>query len=268
MSPSFASSALTGEESRTSPMNPHLDTIIELQSAITQLKEAEHRLSGVPDWMRELHAEHAGRKAEIDTVEQAAEAAAKERRTAEAAALDAQEKLKKYQQQINRVTNQREYGALLQEIDTVKTQISTSETQALSALERHEKADKELAEKRESFRELNERYSGELARWEAEKPGVAQQIAELKGRIATLRGKLPRQTLSVFDRVLDRTPTNALAPVRPIERPGRAQREWACSACNYRVRPQTVVEIRNSGTLVQCDSCKRILFLEPEPPQE
>jgi len=246
-------------------MNLYLDTIIELQNATSQLKDAEQRLSGVPDWMRELHEEHAGRRAEIEALEQAAETAAKERRTAEAATQDAQEKLKKYQQQINRVTNQREYGALLQEIDTVKSQIAASESQALSALEQHEKADKDLAEKRESFRELDERYSTELARWEAEKPGVARQIADLKARIATLRSGLPRQVVSVFDRVLDRNPSGALASVRPIERPGRTQREWACSACNYRVRPQSVVEIRNSGNLVQCDSCKRILYLEPEP---
>jgi predicted nucleic acid-binding Zn-ribbon protein len=252
-------------------MNRYLDTIIDLQGAITQLKEAEQRLSGVPDWMRELHEEHAGRKAEIDAVQEAAESAARERRTAETATQDAQEKLKKYQQQINRVTNQREYGALLQEIDTVKTQISTSEAQAFSALERHEKADKDLAEKRESFRELDERYSGELARWEGEKPEVSRQITELKERMDKLRAGLPRQVVSVFVRVLDRNPTGALAPVRPIERPGppgRVQREWSCNACNYRVRPQSVVEIRNSENLVQCDSCKRILYLETEPQEQ
>lgn len=246
-------------------MNPYLDTIVELQSAITRLKEAEHRLSGVPDWMRELHEEHSARKREIDALQQAADDAAKDRRTAEAATQDAQEKLKKYQQQINRVSTQREYGALLQEIDTVKQHITASEGQAFSALERSEKAAQDLTEKRESFRELDERYAAEQARWEAEKPEVARQIAELKARIAELRGQLPRQVASVFERILDRYPTGALAVARKIERPGSKQREWACSACNYRIRPQSVVEIRNSGSIVQCDSCKRILHLEPEP---
>jgi predicted nucleic acid-binding Zn-ribbon protein len=246
-------------------MNPYLDTIVELQSAITRLKEAEHRLSGVPDWMRELHEEHSARKREIDALQQAADDAAKERRTAEAATQDAQEKLKKYQQQINRVSTQREYGALLQEIDTVKQQITASEGQAFSALESSEKAQQELTEKRERFRELDERYATEQARWEAEKPEVARQIAELRGRIGELRGQLPRQTASIFERILDRYPTGALATVRPIERPGSRQKEWACSACNYRIRPQSLVEIRNSGGIVQCDSCKRILYLEPEP---
>lgn len=248
-------------------MNPHLDTIVELQSDISQLKEAEQRLHGIPDWMRELHDEHAARKAEIDALQQSLDEAARERRTADAATQDAQEKLKKYQQQINKVSTQREYGALLQEIDTVKTQISSSEEQALSSLDRHDKAEQDLKEKRESFRELDERYAAELARWEAEKPAIAKRVDELSARLAELRSRLPRNVLSLFDRILERNPGNALAEVRIIERPGGKQREWHCSACNYRVRPQVVVEIRNTGNLVQCDSCKRILFIDPEPPQ-
>ena len=247
-------------------MNQNLQNVLELQAALARLREAERRLQGIPDWMRELHDEHETRKGEIQTLEETAEEAARQRRTAEAAVQDAQEKLKKYQQQINRVSTQREYGALLQEIDTVKTQISASEEQALSSLDQHDKAQKDLAERTESFRELDARYAAELARWEAEKPEIAKRVDELRARNAELRGRLPRNVLSLFDRILERHPGTALAEVRPIERPGGRQREWHCSACNYRVRPQVVVEIRNTGNLVQCDSCKRILFIDPEPP--
>lgn len=245
-------------------MNQTLQNILELQTALSSLHEAEQRLHGIPDWMRELHDEHEKRKAEIQTLEASAEEAAKQRRTAEGAVQDAQEKLKKYQQQINKVSTQREYGALLQEIDTAKGQITSNEEQAFSSLERHEQAQKDLAALRESFREIEERYAAEQTRWEAEKPEIARQVADFKGRIADLKAKLPRPLVSQFERILDRYPTGAVAPVRPIERPGQKQREWHCVACNYRVRPQVVVEIRNGNSLVQCESCKRILFFEEE----
>jgi predicted nucleic acid-binding Zn-ribbon protein len=245
-------------------MNQNLQNILELQSALTRLSDAEQRLHGIPDWMRELHEEHTTRRTEIQALEETAAEASRQRRAAEAAVQDAQEKLKKYQQQINKVSTQREYGALLQEIDTVKGQISTNEEQALSALDQNEKSDKELATLRESFRELEERYAAEMTRWEAEKPEVARQVETLKGRVAELKARLPRGIVAQFERILDRYPGGATAPVRPIERPGQKQREWHCLACNYRVRPQVVVEIRNGDTLVQCDSCKRILFFEEE----
>ncbi len=245
-------------------MNQNLQNVLELQDALTRLREAEGRLQGIPDWMRELHDEHEARKGEIQALEESAEEASRQRRTAESAVQDAQEKLKKYQQQINRVSTQREYGALLQEIDTVKGQISGQEEQAFSSLERYEQAQKDLAALRESFREIEERYAVEMARWEGEKPEIARQAEDLRGRIADLKQRLPRHLVSQFERILERYPAGAVAPVRPIERPGRGQREWHCAECNYRVRPQVVVEIRNGSTLVQCDSCKRILYFEEQ----
>lgn len=252
------------ERSQEPSMSQNLESVVELQSTLNNLNEAEQRLHGIPDWMRELHEEHTERKGEINALEEALATALRERRTAEAAIEDSQEKLKKFQQQINRVTNQREYGALLQEIDTVKSQITGSEEAALASIERHDKALRELAEVQETFRSVEERYNAELARWEQEKPGVARQVEELKARISDLRAGLPKGMVTVFERVLLRYPGGALAPVRPIDRPGRGQREWHCTACNYRVRPQSVVEIRNTESLVQCDACKRILYLEPE----
>jgi len=251
-------------------MNQNLESIVELQDAITRLKQAEERLHGIPDWMRELHEEHVARKAEIDALEETAEAAARERRTAEDAIADVQEKLKKYQQQINQVSTQREYGALLQEIDTVKGQIAGLEEAAFNALERSDKAQKDLSNLRESFHEVEERYKTELARWEGEKPAVSKQVDKLKAHIDDIKKQVPRGLVGTFERVLLRYPAGAMAPVRLMEpRPGKnQQREWNCTACNYRVRPQVMVEIRNGETLVQCDSCKRILFIEAEQPQE
>ncbi len=221
-------------------------------------------MHGIPDWMRELHDEHETRKAEIQALEETAEEAARQRRAAEAAVQDAQEKLKKYQQQINRVSTQREYGALLQEIDTVKGQISSQEEQAFSSLEHHEQAQKDLTALRESFLEIEARYAAEMARWESEKPEIARQVGDLQARIEDLKRQLPRNVVSQFERILDRYPAGAMAPARPIERPGKGQREWHCAVCNYRVRPQAIVEIRNGTSLVQCDACKRILYLEEQ----
>jgi predicted nucleic acid-binding Zn-ribbon protein len=239
-----------------------LDTFVALQATLTALEQARQRLAGIPDWMRALHDEHAARKAEIEALERSADEAARERRAAEATVEDAQGKLRKYQQQMNQVTTQREYGALLQEIDTVKALIAGGEQSGLSALERFEQLQRELETVRERFRELDERYGVELARWEAEKPGVAAEAAGLERRAAELRASLPRPLVVQFDRIRERLGGVALAPVRVIDRGSRGPKEWHCGACNYRLRPQAVIEIRNRGALVYCESCKRLLYLE------
>lgn len=239
----------------------HLDTIISLQHALDRLTEAQERLHGIPDWMRELHDEHTARQAEITALEETVEAARLERRTAEGAIEDENQKLKRYQEQINAVQNQREYGALLQEIDTAKREVRTLEEQAFAAMERREQAEKEIEEKRRDFEDLNQRYQTELAKWESEKPAVEQEVREVEKVIAGLKVELSRPVLSHFERLRDRLGGSALAAIQTVSRAGRGQPFWHCSACNYRVRPQVVVEIRNTGAIQHCDACKRILYV-------
>ncbi len=246
-------------------MTRHLETIVELQKALTRLREANERLHGIPEWMREIHEQHGGCKAEIEVLEAATTEAAKQRRLAEAAVEDSQEKLKKFQQQISLVRTQREYGALLQEIDAAKLAVKTAEEQAFAAMERQEETQRRLAERREVFTDLDARYTAELTKWEEEKPGVARLVEELQGRIEVLRERLPEGRLVQFDRIYERHKGDPLAAVRRTDRGGRGPQMWHCGACNYRVRPQAVVEIRNDGSLIQCESCKRILYFEEAP---
>ncbi len=244
-------------------MRGQLDKILALQQALDELQSAEAQLAGIPDWMEELHAEHSTAKAEIDELEAVVEGARRERQEAEAVVADSQEKLKHFQEQVSMVRNQREYGALLQEIDQVKDLIRRSEEEGLAALERQEEAQQPLADRRGGFSELDERYRKALEQWETEKPAVAEQAESLKGTIEELRQQLPPNLLLRFDRIRERYGGQALAEIKGLER-GRMPKIWHCAECNYRVRPQVVMQILNEASVVLCDSCKRILYLPPE----
>ena len=242
-------------------MGSELGTIVDLQHTIDELKAADKLLAGVPDWMQELHDEHSQHKSSIEELEAEVEQAAAERRAAEAAVTDLRDKVKHFQEQIALVRNQREYGALLHEIDTAKQQISDLEEKAIEAMELQEAAAKRLAEHQESFEELDQRYSVELEKWEAQKPEVAKKATDLRDRVAVLKERVPRRRLALFERILTHRGGSALAAVHEVNRGGKAQKIWHCAACNYRVRPQTVVAIQTSGSIETCDSCKRILFI-------
>jgi predicted nucleic acid-binding Zn-ribbon protein len=245
-------------------MSGHLDAIVQLHHTLTDLYAARERLHGIPDWMRELHEEHESAQAAIAELEEAIAKAREERRAAEAQVEEARELQKRYQKQINEVSTQREYGALLHEIDTVKQQINEGEELALAAMERADAVTAELASTKESSADLSARYEQELEKWEAEKPAVAEEVAQLEEKAEALRSDLPPGVVRQFDRIAERLDGPPLAAIRRVERPGRGPNEWHCGQCNYRVRPQVVVDIRNNGTMVQCESCKRILYVEDE----
>jgi predicted nucleic acid-binding Zn-ribbon protein len=240
----------------------HLRTIVRLQGALDALRRAEKQLSGVPEWMEELHSQHSARLSEIAAVGEAAEAAAHDRRKAEAAIQDATEKLKHYQQQISLVRTQREYSALLQEIDTVKASIKGLEEQALAGMEGYEQAQQRLAQERSAFSELDNRYQEALAKWQSERPAVEQQAETLRAEVGQLRGELPRGVLAQFERVYERRGGDAVAPLKKSST--GAGPIWHCGACNYRVRLQVAGEIRSKGSLVECDGCRRFLYVPEE----
>ena len=248
-------------------MTGPLDNIIALQEALDELRSAEAQLAGIPDWMDELHAEHSVAKAEIDELEAVVEEARRERLEAETVVADSQEKLKHFQEQVSMVRNQREYGALLQEIDQVKDLIRNSEEEGLAAMERQDEAQQPLADKREAFSGLDERYTEALEKWETEKPAVTERAEQLKTTIAELREQVPANMLLRFDRIRERYSGRAMAEIRGLDR-GRLPKIWHCAACNYRVRPHVVMQILNEGSITLCDSCKRILYLEKQEPEQ
>lgn len=244
----------------------HLDTIVQLHETLLELEAARRQLEDVPDWMAELHAEYSTRNAEIEAEEAKVEESARQRREAEAELEDAQEKLKKYQSQIAQVTNQREYGALLKEIDTVKSQIKAAEERAVEAIGENEEASEKLETLRAEFADLDERYQSELAKWEGEKPAVLENASQLEAKAEVLRTEIPRGPLSLYERIYDRNDGDAIAQILQIE--ARKSLIWHCAGCSFNVRPQVMVEVKG-GAIKHCESCKRILYWrEEEEPEE
>jgi predicted nucleic acid-binding Zn-ribbon protein len=45
-----------------------------------------------------------------------------------------------------------------------------------------------------------------------------------------------------------------------------ATRDGLCSVCHVRLRPQVFQQVRHNDSVIQCDSCQRILYYVPPPP--
>ncbi len=237
-----------------------LDTIVELQEASVELARSLALLDGVPESMQELHREHESRRSEIEELEQEQQQAELERRAAEIESAAGKDSIRNYQEQISRVTTQREYSALLSEIDTVRAQMREADEKALLALERQDQASALLDELRGAFESLDLQYREALAGWEEQKPAMRQRVDVLKGRIEVFRERLPPATLNQYERLFQRHRGSPLAVIRMIESARAPIRH--CSFCNYRIRPQVVLQIQARGALVPCDSCQRILYLD------
>ncbi len=239
-------------------MSDLLRRLIDYHHVARELASTRTLLAGVPEEMRTLHDEFTAARSMLDALESASIDARRRRIEAEGAISDAQERLKKFQQQVPKVRNQREYAALLTEIDTAKGEIKRLEEEALAAIEAADHAHDDLEERKVAFTDLEGRYAAGLAEWEAKKPDVARRAAELDASAGELRSGLAKGVVAQYERIAEKYHGAALSALRKADGPPKAN-VWFCSTCNFEVRPQIAVEIRMRGTIVQCEGCRRFL---------
>lgn len=237
-----------------------LDRLYSLQELLSELKVKRDRRSRTPDHL--VHVEAAfqdalRRRAEVATRLASAE---KRRRELEGEISEFAEKLKKYQAQLMAVKTNREYSALLNEIDGVKREIRTREDEVLAVEETLGRAKAEAETFDAEFPEEQKAYDEEMMDWRAEQAVLDGEILSAEARLSELREGIDKKLLGTFERIAKSRAGVGLARVAMVTTVSSTNQTAACSACNVRLRPQLLADVRLGRDTVFCESCKRILY--------
>src|SRR5688500_7422881 len=185
-------------------MREDLEQLVRLQKLETDLKRTRGELDEVPRKKAELEAELARERAQLDAAKASLDESQKARRRFESELADLETKRSKYKGQLMEVKTNKEYTAMLHEIETVEREIKGREDQILFEMERAESLTAEVKREealfksaeeshRKEARTLEERQSSleaERARLKQDRDAVAQglgsDLLELYGRVARL----------------------------------------------------------------------------------
>jgi predicted nucleic acid-binding Zn-ribbon protein len=232
-----------------------LDRLYLLQEVLLEIRTKSEKRAKTPDHL--VHVEAAFQDALLRRNEGTARLkGAEERRKVLADEIaDLNESLKKYQSQQKAVKTNKEYGALLNEIDTVKKEIRTREDEILSHEEAAAEARKESDSHDDTFPAEAAGYEEQMIEWRAEQTALTAEIDAGEAKAAELRKHIDRKLISVFDRIAKSRAGVAVARVAMA-----GNQTAACSACNVRLRPQLLSDLRLSKETIHCESCKRILY--------
>lgn len=160
------------------------------------------------------------------------------------------------QQQNSR--NNREYQALLLEINTQKIDRNKVEDAAIKAMEEVEKTEAEV-------NDLASQLEHETSRLEAMRSEISDRLAELQAEIDRLQpqrdaaaAEVPPTAAAAFDRLAERYEGEALAA---LTRTHPRREEYACTACNMDVVTDVYNRLHTRDELVACPSCGRLLYI-------
>lgn len=227
--------------------------LVRIQDLAVRTRRAREQVENAPQRLQEIEQRFRDRNAEYVAVRERFDALEADQRHRNGELTDLEVHRKKYMDDLMQVSNQREYAAMLREIDTVKAQISAHEEAILKNMEEIEVAKTDLATHEEHIQEERKRVETEREQVEAETAKAREEIERLTAERQQIEAELPASILAI---------------VRRLEagRGGQfmsAADEGVCQSCFVRVRPQVYQEIRLASRIHTCSNCRRLLFHEP-----
>lgn len=217
-----------------------------LDSARLYLNGQQRKLDALLEQQRELQTRQRQFRAKVANLE------------TEIAAID--ERVAKLKADLNRATTDKQYAALLTELNTLKTQKSQLESQALEEMERIEGVESGLAEIENSINAAATLRDLARKQFDERNAEVGERLEELKREREVAAASVPTTERAVFDALADQYDGEALASVEILD---RRRHEYACSSCNMHL-PLDVVSVLLIGqsVLTRCPACHRILFMQ------
>ncbi len=225
-------------------------SLVRLQTVALEIRDARAVVDAAPGRIEEIEGRFRERNAEYVEVKERHDALEADNRTRNLDLETLTVSRKKFMDDLMQVQNQREYAALLKEIDTVKAKISEHEDRVLANLDELEK--------------LREDLTSRAAHIEEERKVVAAEIATVESDVAEAERVIARATAE-RERIEADLPGTLIGTVKRVEHSRQgvfvAEAEsGTCQACFVRVRPQAFQEIKLGARLHACGSCRRFLY--------
>ena len=235
-------------------MSDLLGQLYRLQTRIRFVQEREKKRDTVPADLVEVDREYQEKVQAVAGLKDRLFQAELERRKAEGELADLKEKLKKFQTVLRSVQSSREYSAALNEIDAVEKSIRSTEDRFLELEEEIETARGDLTNREATLPAETEQHEERLKDWRAEQKAINEELAGARDEIQRLESEIPPRDRAEFHRLVDKK--HGLAVVLVVG--------GSCSACHVKVRPAAMQQLKQGREIVYCDSCKRILYYEPQ----
>jgi predicted nucleic acid-binding Zn-ribbon protein len=233
-------------------MNPNLQHMMELERVTLEIARLSDEVASLPKKVAAIEAKLAQARSQVEAAQKEIKDAEAQKRKQESEIQDWQQKIVKYREQSSAVKTNEQYKALMEEIRYAEQHIAGIEEAILVGMEAADGMQARLQQAQAALKE-------DMAAVEAEKEHARTLTAEDEKRLealrteqAGLRARLDAALVAHFDRVVAKR-KNAMAEAF----------EQKCLACNVMMRPQRYNELISGTELITCDSCGRILYLDP-----
>ena len=187
------------------------------------------------------------------------------RKDADRLELDLQQReaeVSKLRTALNTAKTNKEYAAILTQINTLKADNAKLEEEALKVMQDVDA----IRTEGESLRGKMEAEEKRLAEIESTHAAEVERLSGLMNELTAQRtsaaAEVPSEVLALFNRIAENYDGDAMAVIEVQGR--RPPHEYVCGGCFMSLNAEHANVLRTRDEIRRCDNCGRILYLETD----
>ena len=231
-------------------MNGDLELLLQLQNVDYDLGELERSKEYIPDMIDNLRQEIDEAEAHLENIKTELSNARLEEKEVSLTLSEKQEKLKNLQERMMAIKTNKEYDALVSEIDQIKFNIDDLENREVELMELIETREKEIETITEKTKAVKDNNGQQLLSLQEQIDSVGIKIKEKEKERSDITKQIGRRAMSAYERIRKGKGGAAVVAVK----------KRACGACYKALPPQKIQEIKLGEQIITCDSCGRMLI--------
>jgi hypothetical protein len=231
-----------------------LKTLYQLQSTLSKIDEIKTLRGELPLEVEDLEDEIVGLNTRIDKIKGDINELRRELVTRKADIEKANTAIAKYKEQLDNVSNNRQYDLLSKEIEYQTLEVELAEKKMREANDALEARQIDLAQAIKDLDERNNDLVDKKAELEEIVAETKQEEEHLREKSKDLETRIEPRLLQSFKRIRKNT-RNGLGIVY-------VQRD-ACGGCFNHIPPQRQLDIKSHKKIIVCEYCGRIM-IDPE----
>ncbi len=238
-------------------MNDDLRRLVRVQEILSAVEAVQEKIASFPAEVARLEKELLAAQKDVEVQRARVQEIGKDRRRLEMELMGVESKISKYQAQLAEVKTNKEYQAMLHEIEACRKERAALDEKILLEMEESEKRNAAVQGLEETLERRRRDTAQGKIRLDAEAQELKLRVDSLEAERGKLEAAIPADYLQPFLRVARQRRGMALVAVR----------DERCGGCHVRVMPKLIQQVRRATGLIACDSCKRFLYVPDEPSQ-
>jgi predicted nucleic acid-binding Zn-ribbon protein len=231
-------------------MDEHLSLLIQLQEIDTEIRSLNIRKKQLPVKLAVLEDKRTANKKNLDGVKETLLIVQKDRRDREQNLESGIQKTERLKGRASEIKTNKEYQALLKEIEVAEQEKKAIEDEILFLMEKIDTAVAAITATENNVREEENKILSERQALETAMIKVDETLKVAEQKKQDIASGIESSVFAKYQRLLETKAGSAIVEVRGE----------SCSGCFMSIPPQVFVNVKKNENIITCPQCGRILY--------